>query len=410
MSEGARSKRFKFSSILKVLFALALLAWVANGLDWRDKLELWAVPQVASLRTLEAPGSLEGNWREEALAFRFSKEQTLGPEWPETAIAAQAADTPLAIERRTEGGPGYDWRPGMPRVFLDLQGHGLAFAMASLIAGLLCGVTRWWRILALAGCPTSWWTTLRLAFLGVFFNLVMPGLTGGDLPKAVLAVREHPDRRADALATVVIDRMVGLWALVLVATGIIWSIGGGFQPLKIPSLAVSIGVTVGMFFVLSPGPRRALGIDRLLEKLPQGQRLKKLEESATLFQNKPFELILALLLSSGNHFAVIAAVYAIGDAFGASLEFSAYVGIVPVANLISAIPISPSGWGVGEAAFKQLFLMMGSTAALGVAVSLTYRLCNLFLGLLGGLSLLFPGGAEVRREARKISESSESGG
>jgi uncharacterized membrane protein YbhN (UPF0104 family) len=207
---------------------------------------------------------------------------------------------------------------------------------------------------------------------------------------------------------VVIDRLVGLWALVMLATAIIWWVGEGFTPLKIPSAGAACAVTFGIFLVLSAGPRRALGIEGLLDKLPQGERLRKLEQSATMFHGKPLEVLLAVFLSFANHIAVVASVFAVGRAFGDVLSFSAYVGIVPVANLISAVPISPSGWGVGEAAFKQLFIMMGASGAIGVAVSITYRLCCVVLGLFGGMTLLFPGGAEVRREAREITESSGS--
>ena len=44
---------------------------------------------------------------------------------------------------------------------------------------------------------------------------------------------------------------------------------------------------------------------------------------------------------------------------------------MPVANVITAVPISPSGWGVGEEAYRQLFILMGGAGALGVAVSVT---------------------------------------
>ncbi len=66
-----------------------------------------------------------------------------------------------------------------------------------------------------------WANTLRLTFLGLFFNLVLPGITGGDLPKALMVVREHPERRAHALASVVIDRLLGLWVLLVLGTTII---------------------------------------------------------------------------------------------------------------------------------------------------------------------------------------------
>jgi len=50
---------------------------------------------------------------------------------------------------------------------------------------------------------------------------------------------------------------------------------------------------------------------------------------------------------------------------------------------------------------------MGSAAAIGVAISVTYRLCTVALGLLGGLFLLAPGGRQTRREALEASRDGE---
>ena len=398
--------RRKLGGFLKTLFAIGLLGWVAWGLPWSDTLRYVADPERPD-DVLAVPGEIVGGWREDAVQFEFGPDADLGPGWPAEARAAAVSGAALAVVRRADDAAGLEWRPGMPRVFLDLDLEGLLAAFAALGLGLVFGVTRWWRLLALAGCPSTWRNTLRLSSLGLFFNLIFPGITGGDVPKAVLVVREHPERRADALATVLLDRMVGVWALVFLATAVIWLGGEEFGVLKLPSAGALIAGTVGLYLVLVPGPRRALGVDRLLERLPQGKRLKKLEVAAGVYRGRPGELALSIVLSLGNHIAVVAATFAIGRAFGDDLGFLAYVGIVPVANLISAVPISPGGWGVGEWAYGTLFALMGSAAAIGVAISVTYRLCTVALGLLGGLFLLAPGGRQTRREALEASRDGE---
>jgi len=381
--------------LLKILVAVALLAWVASRLPWSDRLAYVADPGRPEAAA-EVEGRIVGGWREERVGFELADDATSGSDWPEQARRAAGAGEALDVTRRAEEEAGFEWRPGMPRVFLDLEPLGLLGAFAGLLLGLAFGVTRWWRILHLAGCRSSWWNTLRLSSLGLFFNLVLPGITGGDLPKALLVVRENPDRRADALATVVIDRLVGLWSLVCIASVVIWWTGGDFGPLRLPVAGAFALLSLGLVFVIAPGPRRALKIDRLLERLPQAERLGKLERAVLLYRGRPGELGLSVLFSFGNHLSVIAATYAIGVAFGTQLGVGEFVGIVSVANLVSSLPLSPGGWGVGEAAFGTLFAMMGSVAALGVAVSVTYRLCTVALGLAGGLFLLVPGATPVR--------------
>ena len=99
-----------------------------------------------------------------------------------------------------------------------------------------------------------------------------------------------------------------------------------------------------------------------------------------------------------NHVTLVAGVYALGVAFRSRLGYLDYLGITAIANTISSVPIFPAGWGVGEALFGSLFHLLGEAAALGVAVSVTYRLLTTALGLAGGVFLLLPGGRDVRKE------------
>ena len=70
--------------------------------------------------------------------------------------------------------------------FTGIDRTRLIQATLMLLFSFLIVVTRWWRLLAVSGCPTTWWNALRLTFIGMFFNLVVPGLTGGDVIKAVV--------------------------------------------------------------------------------------------------------------------------------------------------------------------------------------------------------------------------------
>lgn len=74
--------------------------------------------------------------------------------------------------------------------------------------------------------------------------------------------------------------------------------------------------------------------------------------------------------------------------------------LIPVINIVSALPVSPNGWGWGEALYKSLFgtygapYLQGAVSAevakatmgtRGVALSVLYRLHLTFWSLLGGL-------------------------
>ena len=402
MSAGAGaprdSRRRRWGTAVRIAVAVALLAWVGSSLPWRDTLT-WEGADGERVS-----GEIVGDWRAERVEFLPDTELAGQAHLPEELRGAAREGRTLALDRAHST---YSWRPGMPRVFLTGRPWPLAAALLLLAGGFCAGNTRWWRILGLAGCPCTWGAALRLTGLGMFFNLVMPGLTGGDLVKAVLVVREHPERRTDALATVVIDRLVGLWALVLLATLTVWAGGAGFEPLRWPVLGALAAATAGVAVVLFPALRRALRFEALIDRLPWADRVRRLEQAAGVFAGHPGEMIVAVGLSATNHLLIGGAVFAIGRSFGDALGYVQTVGIVSIANAGSAIPISPSGWGVGEALYRSLFELMGAEGAVGVAVSVTYRLCLLLLGLAGGIFLLLPGSGGLRADARRAARDLE---
>jgi uncharacterized membrane protein YbhN (UPF0104 family) len=78
--------------------------------------------------------------------------------------------------------------------------------------------------------------------------------------------------------------------------------------------------------------------------------------------------------------------WAIGEALGAEIRIADDFVIFPVVQTISAIPVAPAGWGVGEWLYGTSFELFGSTFTLGVAVSILFRLTTqLGFGLIGGL-------------------------
>ncbi len=182
------------------------------------------------------------------------------------------------------------------------------------------------------------------------------------------------------------------------AAGVVLVSGVRFAELKLPVVGAFLAALVVLWVMIHPGPRRWLRISALLERMPQKERLKSIDRALRIYSERPLELGIAVALSAGNHLCIGGSVFVLGHAFGDHLSFLEYLGIAAIANTISSVPITPSGWGVGEWAFGSLFHILGSPSTLGVAVSVAYRLLTMLLGLAGGLFLLLPGGRGVRRE------------
>ena len=107
---------------------------------------------------------------------------------------------------------------------LDLQAMKVIFTPVYLVScfGLmlvmmLLGHLRWFFLLRSRSFAVSFWHTLPLTFIGLFFNFTMPGSVGGDFVKGYYVTRDHPQRKMEAAVTVMMDRIVGLFAMMVMA-------------------------------------------------------------------------------------------------------------------------------------------------------------------------------------------------
>jgi len=397
---------------LKPLLGLLILAFVFwKFVPLHDEL-LWTRTVGEETRTVTVRGELLSDWNGDRTRFQPDAGYAPGPAAP--PVLRDWTGGPVELLRGEAAAAAgvaedYDWRPRMQRVFAGLEARWLAAAMALFFLGNFIVITRWWRLLRAVGCVTSWWNTFRLNFLGFFFNAVVPGLTGGDLVKAVLVVREHPGRRADALVSVIVDRVIGLVSMAALAGAVILLAGDTFAELKLWVTLMLAAMAVGAAVYFNHGLRRLVRFDELLGRLPMGDKLKLLDEAALLYRDHKGELAFATFLSFFNHLAYIGGTACLGVGLGVTLEMvgpTDYLAIVPVVNIISALPLAPGGWGVGEVAYVSMFKLIGADATLGVAISLTFRFCQLALGLFGGTFLLMPGARAELESAEAQAEAS----
>jgi uncharacterized protein (TIRG00374 family) len=343
-----------------------------------------------------------GDWKAERIQFFLGE-----PLEPSKLPAEWKFAPPTTSVVDVERGPTTSWQPGMPRVFREVDPRGLAGALCLFALGIVATSLRWWRLLGAAGCPTRYWSALRLTAIGFFFNIVVPGLTGGDLIKAVLVARDHPERRAAAAMSVLVDRLVGVLVLALMGAVAIVAQGERFKELRWPVLAGLAFAIIGAFIYGNKVLRRVLGFERLLAKLPFASTLAQIDEAATIYSRHPREFGLAVVFSFANQCAVLTAIGVLARAFGDhQLTPAGYVVVGCIGNLASAVPLTPGGIGVTELFYGKLFEQQGGLFALGVATSIGVRLCMITIGLFGGLFLLLPGTRRAVREARENPDAS----
>jgi len=76
--------------------------------------------------------------------------------------------------------------------------------------------------------------------------------------------------------------------------------------------------------------------------------------------------------------------------------------IAPIGFIVQALPLSPGGVGVGEAAFAELYKLSGRPESRGVIARLSMRVAEWILGLIGYIIYL-----RMRAELPVVDEETE---
>ncbi|MBU4399414.1 MAG: flippase-like domain-containing protein, partial [Planctomycetes bacterium] len=134
-------------------------------------------------------------------------------------IAVSAAIIGYLVYDATQG-------KGNANVFANLVNQPkhwgiLVLAWWSCAVAVLLTFIRWWYLVRALDIPCPFFDAIRIGFWGYLFNLAPLGIVGGDLVKAVMLDHEHPNNRAKALASVLVDRVIGLYVLFVVASAAI---------------------------------------------------------------------------------------------------------------------------------------------------------------------------------------------
>jgi uncharacterized membrane protein YbhN (UPF0104 family) len=281
--------------------------------------------------------------------------------------------------------------------------HWGYFTLAFVIgfASMLSTFVRWHILVRAVGLPIRLADSMRLGFIGLFFNTFLPGSVGGDAIKAWFLAKEQ-NRRAVAVATVIMDRAIALWALVwfVALLGAAFWLGGRLaddvagaeQCRKIVVIAWAIvGVTSLIWAGLGLLPGKAA--DRFAARLRQlprvGGAFAELWLSVWIYRCRPKTVYGIMLLSLAGFVGFVFLFYysmlTLWDpASGQKVpDLAQHFLIVPIGLVISAMPLFPGGAGIGEYGFGVLYRWLGKSEAAGVLGSLVQRVINWGYGLLG---------------------------
>ena len=281
----------------------------------------------------------------------------------------------------------------------------LAAAFVLFACVVFVQFTRWYILVRALDLPFTFRNACRLGMVGLFYNAFLPGAIGGDFVKAYSIAKGEPKRKASAVATVVADRLLGLFGLILFAGGV----GGGFwlsgdakfannrslQIIVIVCAILAVCAIVGYLLLGFVSRQRAERVGGRLLKVPKvGPTLAELWFTIWQYRQRPGTILMAIGLSAIAHLAMILVFHCSVHIFPPEDRtqlgtLGEHFVIAPLGYMAQAIIPLPGGIGGGELTFGGLYeLIRPGASAVGLAGRLALRLPEWTIGLLGYFAYL----------------------
>lgn len=217
-------------------------------------------------------------------------------------------------------------------------------------------------------------------FKGSFFNQGLPTSIGGDVLR-VLDVANLGFRKRDAFYGVLVDRGIGLLALVGLSLSVFF-FSAHLLPANVYYLvllitallfvALALLVCLWKYYNLQHHPRLIL-INLLLETLHKSLAKQRVLLAGT-------SLLIPIL--------AIVGFFITGWSLGLRYSLDVYFLIVPLSILLTIIPVSLAGWGVREGTLLALFSLLGADHATVLAMSALYGFMLIIVSMPGLLIYL----------------------
>lgn len=274
----------------------------------------------------------------------------------------------------------------------------LAGALVLMGVAVVLTFFRWYLLVRAQQFPFRFRDALRLGFIGLVANYVAPGAVGGDIVKAFLMARDQSSRRTTAVATVILDRILGMLALVMVGAIVALFPSALLDHPQLRSVGWLMGAgtvagLVGLLLMMTPAFTHSSWI-RSLERVPKvGHMLTELIHGVELYQSRPAAVVQALLISLLGHGGLIGGFYlcALWMRQPWVPDLMSHFYFMPTAELFGAFVPVPAGMGALEGAVQWFYerlrpesVTAEDAAAAGFTAAIAFRLVQLAIAAIGG--------------------------
>jgi uncharacterized protein (TIRG00374 family) len=262
----------------------------------------------------------------------------------------------------------------------------LGVAMVAQLGSKGFWLFRWRELLGSAREARSLIELGRLMLLGLFFNNFLPSSVGGDVARGV-GLAGLGISRAQAAASVLADRVVGMYALAVTAAlgsalgAWLWPERGPWIAAGCVSLAFAL-VTQALFRSEVLG--RVERIRAISGESGLARKSRRLLAAGKFLADHRQALRRAFLFSLGLSACSTIYHWAIGRSLGIGLPFAAYCVLVPAVMMFASLPITLNGLGIREVTFVGLLGAQGVPREEATVFALLAFLGTLGFAIAGG--------------------------
>ncbi len=285
----------------------------------------------------------------------------------------------------------------------------IALAMFLVGINICLAAWRWILLLRSRGFSISWRYGFSLYLIGIFFNHAIPGAVGGDLVRGYYLVVDHPERRLDGALSIVIDRALGLYSyFILTLLAVLWDYEFVLSHEQIRWVALSCLIIFACLTVMF-----TIGFSQRLSHLMGFTILRrrvgafdKLLEALHRFGKNRQAIAISVGVSLLAQFFCMLFFYILAQIMGEyGVTFNAIMFAVPMGFVVTAVPISPAGVGVGQVAFHYLFqTYLERPTQFGTLAITAFQLTLMVWGISGALLYLR---RRKPHDLRKLTEMAE---
>ncbi len=254
------------------------------------------------------------------------------------------------------------------RAFLQIPVRVFVLVAVAMIISRFAVSGRWYALLRVTDQEATWRKTVYLTFAGLFATNFLPTTIGGDVVRVAGAV-QYGINVSVATASVVIDRLIGLFGMALMVPFGVWPfITAGQATFRFPPVQLTI----------------VLPLHRLWYKTLEF--LQRILTSVHFWRQRPVSLLESLVFTFIHMFCFFCVIWGLFWGLNDPMPFILVAGLYSLVYFITLLPISINGYGVQEISISLIFSQVGGVSMQHtLTVALIFRTLTMLASLPGAI-------------------------